>query len=168
MASLKYNWQPIIVTELSHTTGEHLVIVRYSAPHRAHKKWAYNAADIDHARIVWACEIPGVDTAPPLACYPVRKVWFVEPDGSRRSLLPMPLCSTRPVALDRPKSWLPQIRTAESQSRLAPAASKQKRNGWHDDSRGPTRQSFSDLEGSCVSKSLYALPLRSMTNQTVT
>lgn len=79
--SLTYDWQRAdIVTQLNHTPGDHLVIVRYSPLHRPHKEWVYNAADIDHAKIVWAREIPGVDLSPLLAYYPNRKLWLVDPD----------------------------------------------------------------------------------------
>jgi hypothetical protein len=76
-----HNWGRVQVKRaLEQIPGDHLVIVRYGAEHDAHQEWVYNAADIDHARIVWAREIPGLDLAPLLDYYPNRKVWVVEPD----------------------------------------------------------------------------------------
>jgi len=72
-------------------SGQHLVIVRYSAEHNAHQEWVYNLADIDQAKIVWAREIPGISMAPLLAYFRVRQVWLLEPDKSATpSLLPYP------------------------------------------------------------------------------
>jgi hypothetical protein len=77
-----------ITTELNHTPGDHLVIVRYSPAHLPHREWVYNSADIDHSRIVWAREIPGTDLSPLFAYYPTRKVWIVEPDLFPSALYP--------------------------------------------------------------------------------
>lgn len=71
-----------IERQLEATPGEHLVIVRYSANHDVHQEWVYNAADIDHSKIVWAREIPGVDLQPLLEYFRNRRVWTVEPDGA--------------------------------------------------------------------------------------
>jgi hypothetical protein len=65
-----------------------LVIVRCSPGHRPHREWVYNSADIDHSKIVWAREIPGVDLAPLLAYCSNRKVWVVDPDAVPPVLLP--------------------------------------------------------------------------------
>jgi hypothetical protein len=71
-----------VVSKLESIVGNHLVIVRYSRSHDAHKEWVYNAADIDHSRIVWAREIPGTDLSPLFAYYSGRKVWIAEPDAN--------------------------------------------------------------------------------------
>ena len=71
-----------IERQLEATPGEHLVIVRYSANHDVHQEWVYNAADIDHSKIVWAREIPGVDLQPLLEYFHNRTIWTVDPDGA--------------------------------------------------------------------------------------
>lgn len=78
----------VIERKLSHLPGEHLVIVRYSPRHNPHEEWVYNRADIDHAKIVWGREIPGLSPDPLLAYFRGRQVWIVEPDESTLKLLP--------------------------------------------------------------------------------
>jgi 4-amino-4-deoxy-L-arabinose transferase-like glycosyltransferase len=70
-----------IVRQLEATTSDHLVLVRYGPRHNVHNDWVWNAADIDHSRIVWAREIPGVDLQPLLDYFRGRKVWVIEPDA---------------------------------------------------------------------------------------
>jgi hypothetical protein len=82
-----YDWQRSgIVSTLERIPGDHLVIVRYPVGYDVHREWVFNAADIDHARIVWAREIPGMDLSPLLAYFSGRKVWVVEPDVEPPSL----------------------------------------------------------------------------------
>jgi len=70
-----------IVAQLEAMPGQQLVIVRYSRTHHnVTYEWVYNAADIDHAKIVWAREVPGVDSQPLLDYFKGRTVWVVEPD----------------------------------------------------------------------------------------
>jgi hypothetical protein len=96
MSFLNMDGRSQIIHELEAKPGQHLVIVRYSSQHNAHKEWVYNAADLDHAKIVWAREIPSISMAPLLAYYRNRHVWLVEPDESATpSLLPYP--TTQPA-----------------------------------------------------------------------
>ena len=44
------------------------------------QEWVYNRAVIDHSKIVWAREIPGLDLEPLLKYFSDRQVWVVEPD----------------------------------------------------------------------------------------
>jgi hypothetical protein len=96
MAAHRYPWvdwsiyRARIVKELENTPSKHLVIVRYAPDHFVHHEWVYNAADIDHAKIVWAREIPGQDLEPLLNYFKDRKIWVVEPDKSPPELHPYP------------------------------------------------------------------------------
>ena len=74
---------------LNTTSGEHLVIVRYSTDHNPLAEWVYNDADIDHSKVVWAREIPGVELGPLLTYFHARRVWLVEPDLSPPRLTPL-------------------------------------------------------------------------------
>jgi hypothetical protein len=60
--------------------GEHLVVVRYSKDHNSGEEYVYNEADIDHAKTVWAREIPGMDLGPLFQYFRNRDVWVYEPD----------------------------------------------------------------------------------------
>ena len=60
-------WDPIqfrlkFSSQLAAMPGQHLVIVHYSPQHIPYREWVYNGADIDGSKVVWAREIPGVDT----------------------------------------------------------------------------------------------------------
>jgi hypothetical protein len=69
-----------VVKQLEATPNQHLVLVRYSPEHNPHHEWVFNSADIDHSKIVWAREIPGVDLRPLLDYFHDRVIWEVEPD----------------------------------------------------------------------------------------
>jgi hypothetical protein len=77
-----------MVKQLESTSGLHLVIVRYGAQHTVDDEWVYNAADIDHSKIVWAREIPGRDVQPLLSYFRNRNVWLLEGDASPPRLEP--------------------------------------------------------------------------------
>lgn len=79
-----------IARELESQPGDHLVIVHYSPRHDVHSEWVYNSADIDHSKIVWVREIPGVDLTPLLGYFRGRKVWIIEPDSPNIELQPYP------------------------------------------------------------------------------
>ena len=68
--------------------GEHLVLVRYSPDHSFHDEYVYNDADIDHAKTVWAREIPDRDLNPLLTHFRNRDVWVLEPDETPFRLYP--------------------------------------------------------------------------------
>jgi hypothetical protein len=70
-----------IADKLEATRSNHLVLVRYAPSHFVEHEWVYNAADIDHSRIVWVREIPGRDLRPLLEYFKDRMVWVVEADA---------------------------------------------------------------------------------------
>jgi hypothetical protein len=76
--------------------GQHLVLVRYSKDHNSGEEYVYNDADIDHAKTVWAREIPGVDLSPLLSYFRNRDMWVFEPDTDDESVSPYSPQSTAP------------------------------------------------------------------------
>ena len=74
--------------QLTNIAGKHLVLVRYERKHNVNYEWVYNAADIDHAKVVWAREIPGMDMTPLLRYYEGRRVWVVDADAVPAKLEP--------------------------------------------------------------------------------
>jgi hypothetical protein len=77
-----------VETQLAALPGEHLVLVRYSKDHNSGEEYVYNDADIDHAKTVWAREIPGMDLGPLLNYFRNRDVWIYEPDEDNGSVTP--------------------------------------------------------------------------------
>jgi hypothetical protein len=79
----------VVVHELQHSPGKHLVIVHYGPRHDVNWEWVYNAADIDHAKIVWARDM-GDQNQELLRYFAGRKVWLVNGDDSPPRLSPYP------------------------------------------------------------------------------
>jgi len=85
-------WQDVerarVSNQLEHTTGQHVVIVRYGAKHDfGTDEWVYNRADIDSSKIVWARDM-GKQNAELLEYFRSRKVWLAEPDDRPLKLIP--------------------------------------------------------------------------------
>lgn len=70
-----------ILKQLESTSGDHLVLVHYSQDHDVGQEWVYNRADIDHAKVIWAREIPGTDPRPLLNYFPTRHFWTLNADA---------------------------------------------------------------------------------------
>jgi len=82
-----------IVRALQNAPGQHLILVRYGKTHLPDREWVYNAADIDHAKLVWARDMGEHDNEGLLQYFKNRKVWIVDPDTSPIRLEPPPLPS---------------------------------------------------------------------------
>jgi hypothetical protein len=77
-----------IQDDLSHTSGKHLIIVRYESDHNIHDEWVYNGAEIDNAKVLWARELDKSQNAKLIAYFKDRQVWLVEPDTDNTELIP--------------------------------------------------------------------------------
>ena len=69
-----------ITHRLDAAPGRQLVFVRYGPQHQF-EEWVHNAADIDHARIVWARDLGADENQKLLGYYPGRTAWLLEPDA---------------------------------------------------------------------------------------
>ncbi len=79
-----------IVRALQNAPGQHLILVRYGKTHVPDNEWVYNAADIDHAKVVWARDMGEHDNEELVQYFKNRKVWIVEPDTWPVRLEPSP------------------------------------------------------------------------------
>jgi hypothetical protein len=80
-----------IAAELEHLPGKQLVIVRYSSSHDPYDEWVYNAADIDHSKVIWAREMDSAEDRDLIGYYRDRRVWLVQPDLQPAQLSPYTL-----------------------------------------------------------------------------
>src|SRR5271154_864941 len=67
--------------QLEASPGNHLVLVHYGENHDMGQEWVYKRAGIDHAKVIWARAIPGVDTRSLLTYFRDRIVWDVDADS---------------------------------------------------------------------------------------
>jgi hypothetical protein len=75
--------------KLQHTSGKHLVMVRYEKHnHNIHDEWVYNGAEIDNAKVLWARELGPEQNGKLLAYFKDRKIWLVTPDADTIYLEP--------------------------------------------------------------------------------
>jgi hypothetical protein len=71
-----------VENRLEQMPGNQLVIVRYSPHHNLLEEAVCNRADIDHAKVVWAREIPQQNIQLVLDYFHDRSVWMWEPDAN--------------------------------------------------------------------------------------
>ena len=67
--------------------GDHLVFVREKTDEYNLLQWIYNDADIDRSRIVWARDLGPERDAELVRYYSERKVWMVDPNVERATLV---------------------------------------------------------------------------------
>ena len=79
-----------ILHTLQDSPGEHLILVYYGPSHHVDSEWVYNAADIDHAKVVWARDMGARDNQELLQYFKNRRVWMLDPDASPTRLEPLP------------------------------------------------------------------------------
>jgi len=80
--------RPKVIHELQHVPGDHLVVVSYGPRHNVDSEWVYNAADIDHARIVWARDMGAEKNQELLRYFHNRRAWLLRPEKSPMELSP--------------------------------------------------------------------------------
>jgi len=70
-----------LISELETRPGLHLVLVRYGPKHDPFREYVYNAADIDHARIVWARDMGPEQDRALLEYFHDRQIWTLDADA---------------------------------------------------------------------------------------
>ena len=66
--------------QLERLPGKQLAIVRYTDTHNSMDEWVYNAADIDHSKVIWARDMDAANNDKLIRYYNDRQVWLVQPD----------------------------------------------------------------------------------------
>jgi hypothetical protein len=88
----------VILHQLENSAAEHLILVSYRPDHEPAREWVYNAADIDHAKVVWAHDLGEQENQELLLYFRNRKIWRVHPDESpaRLELVPAATAASKP------------------------------------------------------------------------
>jgi hypothetical protein len=71
-----------IKAELSHLSGDQLVIVKYAPDHNYFVEWVYNEADIDKSKVVWARDMGAAENEQVINYFANRKAWILDPDAA--------------------------------------------------------------------------------------
>jgi hypothetical protein len=87
-----------IENQLEHLPGKQLVIVRYAPDHSPLDEWVYNAADIDHSKVIWARDMSPAENLDLVHYYKGRTVWLVQPD-TNPAVSPYPISETETAAI---------------------------------------------------------------------
>lgn len=75
-----------LLAQLDQYEGRHLVFVRYGSDLRSHHIRAYNGADIDAARVIWAQEMDTASNRALIEYYTDRRVWLAESKNDNKLL----------------------------------------------------------------------------------
>jgi hypothetical protein len=90
-----------ILQSLQNSPGEHLILVHYKPGHTPDREWVYNAADIDHSKVVWTRDMSESANRELLQYFRNRTVWRIDPDERPTRLEPvLPTSSPPAAALD--------------------------------------------------------------------
>ncbi|HUZ03924.1 MAG TPA: hypothetical protein VMU62_01105 [Acidobacteriaceae bacterium] len=73
---------------LEQQPGGQLVLVHYSSDCNPIDEWVYNAADIDHSKVIWAWDMGAAQNRELIDYYKGRKVWLVQPDTQPATVSP--------------------------------------------------------------------------------
>ena len=68
--------------------GNHIVIVGYAWHDTAWIDWAYNEADMDSSKIIWARDMGYLKNKELLDSYPNRQAWYVDRDDIFSLIVP--------------------------------------------------------------------------------
>ena len=80
--------RPGIIHQLQQMPGDQLVVVNYGPQHNVDWEWVWNAADIDHAKIVWARDMGKQADQELLDYFKGRRVWRLNGDDPNPVLTP--------------------------------------------------------------------------------
>ena len=76
-----------LISELESRPGSHLVLVSYGVKHDPFREYVYNAADIDHSRIVWARDMGVEQNRALLEYFRDRQIWRLDADAEPLKLV---------------------------------------------------------------------------------
>lgn len=79
-----------VKNELKKMPGKQLVILRYGSNHEPLNEWAYNGANMDDEKIIWAKEMDAASNQALMNYYKDRTPWLVEVDRAPQMPVPYP------------------------------------------------------------------------------
>jgi hypothetical protein len=77
-----------LLARLQEEGGRHVVVVRYSPDHDAHREWVFNGADIDGSPVIWARDMGPEGNGDLLAYYRDRHIWLLDTNVEPAQLKP--------------------------------------------------------------------------------
>ncbi len=79
-----------MLKQMSETGAKNLIIVTYGPQHSFHHEWAYNEADIDNAKVVWARSMNARQDCQLVTFFKDRRIWSLEVNNDDSAVEPMP------------------------------------------------------------------------------